>query len=537
MNKRWVMLLLGFGLLTLPTVLTNSASISSFEALPLLGAVAIGTWLRNYFNGRSQRATNVLWSLLIGATLLATALTLLPITRSLMVGLAPHENTLAAFVGCLALLSSYRLRTRWYRFLILGAAILTSLELESRSVTIALMIVTLLYAFKALTATRTHSSRYVVPPAFVLCAVVIGLGAAVLVVPNWRAQARGVIALFSAGTQDFVSTSNLVPASEMIGEWPWSLDGVTVSSSGVDQNGYAVFTVTKLVGSATARPQFRLVLDAGASYSLSLALKAEGDSLPGLTGWAPSTDALGEVVLRAYFRPSAAAEAKDDTEEVVVNSSNSTDLSVAADATSISTDGWVTLVVHLTNNASIARSVWLGPTPDIRPDTVGAVAFVSRFAAREGILEAVPYVATERLSPAAVTARSRIQTFSLALEGIRTAPLVGHGFASFRQQQLASNADGFSFAHAHNLALHVAFERGLVGLLGLSLLVAGLLRFPLGKWQIWNILVAGILLMNMTDMTFWSAAVTLPLGLALGSAPSRIELPPRTGVADGEPLV
>src|SRR5690606_2489527 len=199
--------------------------------------------------------------------------------------------------------------------------------------------------------------------------------------------------------------------------------------------------------------------------------------------------------------------------------------------------GWVTLVLHMTNLGDDSRALWLGPTPDVRPGTAGASALFARFMVQEGAVTELVYTPTLREPEAQQTARSRLRIFSLALAGIGSAPWIGHGHGSFSQQQLAVSADGFAFAHAHNLALHVAFERGLVGIVGLTLLVAGLLRFSAPSWWAWNLTVIGVLLMNVTDMTFWGAGVTLPLGLALGSVVASVAVSERRTPATSEPRV
>ena len=518
----------GFSLLTLPTLLTASATIDSFESVPLLVALALSAWLSSV--GGSDRAAwrRGLWTCIAAGTVLVSAAALIPFTRAALIGILRHENLVAASVGCLALLAYYRWSTHWVRLLFMVCALLACLGLGSRSVAAALVVVLFLDVLRAASRTRAgHGQRAAAAPRLAAM-LVVGVGLAVLAVPSWRQQALDSLALLVPTATSARANTNLVPASESLVGWPWSLEGVTVTRSGVDDEGHAVFTVTKDVGAASARPQFRLQLAPNATYTLSIAVRAHAERVPGLTGWAPATGSSPEAVFSAGYR--------SDGPPVVSTSAASFVQVVFASAHSAA-DGWVTLVLHLTNLGEQSRSLWLGPTPDVRPDTAGAVASFARFMVQEGSLTTPVYLPTQREPEAQQTARSRLRIFSLALRGIRSAPLIGNGHGSYVRQQLAVSADGFAFAHAHNLALHVTFERGLVGLAGLAFLVAGLLRFPTRSWWSWNLTVLGVLLMNVTDMTLWNAAVALPLGLAFGSVLTSVGPRANAALATGEPGV
>jgi hypothetical protein len=114
------------------------------------------------------------------------------------------------------------------------------------------------------------------------------------------------------------------------------------------------------------------------------------------------------------------------------------------------------------------------------------------------------------------TMQGRRSYISTALAGWVSRPIFGWGTGNF--EALANgraSGESAGASHAHNLFAHTLFERGLVGFAGLLLLLWGLVRTARHSWWALGI-IALVLLVNLLDYSFWSAAVFYPLFAVTG---------------------
>lgn len=522
-SARWLLahlwpLLAAVIVLAVPTAATGTLTPSSLVLLPLIAAAVLGRLASARSPAWSGLAPRPLLAGVASALIIAGGAALVSATRVWLVRGVPHENVLAAQLGTVSLLAYFAWRNRPSRLLFPMLGFVCAMALGSRSAALGLLLAILLDAALTLEGAGPgagHRRRRAWPA---LGAAVL-VAALVAVLPGWRSHMAAVRAAFGEAP----AAANLVRASEAIGAAPWSLDGVTVESAGATPAGEAVFRVTKTSGSGTARPQARLLLEPRSEYTVTLAYRAAPERMPGLSAWSPATADETEAVVRVGIVGNG---------ESVVSSSGPLTASVTS-AGKID-DGWSELVVLLTNASDARRTVWIGPTPDVRPDTAGATAEFARFAVIAGAVSEPEYTPTFPEPESVITARSRLEIFGRAVAGFRSAPWLGRGHGAFVSDQRLADPDGFAFAHAHDLVLHVAYERGTLGLAGLTLVVFGLVRVPAERRGRWSVVVAAVLAMNLTDMTFWSAGVAVPIGLAYGVVSASLGA---SGPASQEPRI
>lgn len=168
-------------------------------------------------------------------------------------------------------------------------------------------------------------------------------------------------------------------------------------------------------------------------------------------------------------------------------------------------------------NGDESLASWMfGPAPDQRHGVGGKAVFAGVQLERGA--NPSPYEATLGTGRAEGTASSRARAdyLALSLDGIPNHPWLGHGLGSFPRYVRRAAPDVAVPAHAHNLFLQVAFERGLVGLVGLTLLLLALACAPRRKeWGALGLL-ALVLALNLVDYTLLYSGVLYPLASAIG---------------------
>lgn len=302
--------------------------------------------------------------------------------------------------------------------------------------------------------------------------------------------------------------SNLVPASEDVGEPPWILEGVRVSMIGRDAEGFAITKITKTDARLGSRPIAPVDLEPGVGYVVSAHLAPDPGLRPGLRLWAPAS---GQA-------PALTATFALDGQGLLL----STDPGMLLEAQVVkeAEDGWRIVRVRMELQGDVGRRVWIGPAPDLRDGAVGASIRMARFQVAAETQFSGSYVPTFAESGSARTARSRLQIFSIALAGIAEAPWLGHGPGRFEAYQRMRSPDAFVFTHAHNALLQILFETGAAGLAGWALLFGAMLwpNQP-GRWRPAHAaLVISVVGMNVFDYTFVAADVTMVFAAALGFA-------------------
>jgi hypothetical protein len=318
---------------------------------------------------------------------------------------------------------------------------------------------------------------------------------ALTLLPPWRSRVVAIADLLAPRSAPEATGPNLLGASADLEDALWFGRGVEVAPLTGGGEGWRL--VKTLPGNAQ-RLQQRLDLAPGA-YTLSVELRPEGDARAGLlSSWSGGDGAvhtLGARLVDGSWRTTARGA-----------------FEILAFTTEPADGGW------LRQRAEGAIPFPIGFTPD-RREGVGAALEVRRPQLVEG-LEALPYAPTrppdrERLS-AQASAQGRGRIFTAAWSGALDRPLLGHGDGAFAEQfRNWSGNSGITVNHAHNLALQTLFARGIVGLLGLTLLLVGMALAARGDPG-FLIVLAAVLVANLFDHTFWTSGQSYLVAAAAG---------------------
>lgn len=436
----------------------------------------------------------------MSAAVLLTVGALAPIEGAVPRLLVPHENLLAAHIVVLyAILVSRERRPLVRHALVVGAAI-ACFATGSRSALIGVVVVAAVEFLSVLRlpSTGTRRRHALTWLGAVVAVSLVGLGYA-----PWRAHIVSTFAVLSPTS----STRNLVPASEDVGRPPWHLDGVVVRRGEALNDGSRVAEIVKMNESPSARAQVPVRLEPNVWHSLSFSVRGPPHALPGIHGWLPATASGGsEAVLRIRQSPIGEPEA------IVSAPIRHRQLSWTRGP-----HGWLEVRLEFRVPGAGVRTLWIGPAPDMRSGVLGTETEFARFMISSSDSGATSYVPTYAESESVRTARSRIEIFVIAVKGIRRAPVVGRGIGTFASDQRGADSDGFAFAHAHNLLLQTAYERGLIGLTGLVFVVFGLFMwsFRSAYGGAYIVLIA-ILAMNLFDLSFWYGNVIVPTSVFVG---------------------
>ncbi|RDI96246.1 O-antigen ligase domain-containing protein [Meiothermus sp. QL-1] len=132
------------------------------------------------------------------------------------------------------------------------------------------------------------------------------------------------------------------------------------------------------------------------------------------------------------------------------------------------------------------------------------------------------------------SAQARLQFWQVAIQALRENPLGGIGFGHFPlyfDLNPPPNPIEPSPPHAHNLALHLLAEGGLLALLGLGIWLLGVGHALLKAGARPSLTLLGIaLLLNLTDFSLFSAWVYYPLLLAVAFGLQKQHSPARVGL-------
>ena len=311
---------------------------------------------------------------------------------------------------------------------------------------------------------------------------------------------------------------NLLYASEDLTAGSWSPVGVGLRRVAPPQplRGERVWSVTKQAAAWWSRLQQGITVPAHSVVTLQVELQPrDHDAIPGLHAWSDAPGGPFELTVR-----------RDDGSwrVVAVRGLELRGWSVEE------TDGWTRVSVTVANPSDVGAPIALGLTPDQRDQVVGAELWVRRPQAVLGgptsYVATFPSQADGRRSLG--TAGDRVNSVRLAWSGFLERPWFGYGVGAFRGFSAARAAAAVDPAgvtappgdHAHNLIAQTAFESGISGLAGLTLVFAGLAlagrrRVPPGWWPLLL-----VLLLNMPDVTFWTTPVSYGLAAVIGLAPT-----------------
>lgn len=340
-------------------------------------------------------------------------------------------------------------------------------------------------------------SRLVEIAAIVLMAAVAGgLGPTL----GW-----GQVGFLLQPTNSAADEQNMLQGTEIpTGDW-WDRSWVRVAAAPVDIAGDELvgYRVRKQGRESWLRLQQAIEIEPGRTYTVSAWIRSGSDELrPGIQGWGQFRRA--DTVESFWISGSLAAEA------FAAEAHGPGELLGAGIA---ARDGpWARVFATFRYDGPEPLAWFVGLAPDIRnaPPTVASFA---GFQLQEGDLGPYrPGSATRGLG----LEEARLPFWQAAVRGIGARPILGWGGTSYSDWFLA-NWPGRSRlqvvpAHAHNLFLHVAFERGLVGLLGILLVIAILVGRALARADVPLLgVLAAILFANLFDTTLMYGGVFYPL--------------------------
>jgi Undecaprenyl-phosphate galactose phosphotransferase WbaP len=314
---------------------------------------------------------------------------------------------------------------------------------------------------------------------------------------------------------------NLVQGSEIpYGDW-WDRLGVSVSYESIVLAGtpLTTYTVTKTEPESWRRLQQTVPLRADEAYTLSLWLReSEADQRPGVQGWGPISDGVQPLIVSGTWFEGTWRASLSGPGDLL-------DYGVAARE-----GDWYRVYLSFVYRGDESPLYWwFGFTPDQRHRQGSRASFAA--------LQLEPGTTPTPYSPGPATQGlglgvARLPFWQAAWQGIVAKPLWGWGqdaFPAFYER--ARPADVRSFGtptHAHSLLLHLWFERGLVGVLGLTALVFALSYRGIKARDLQFIVVLGaVLTVNVFDHTLFYGGVLYPLAAIAGwrAARYRVHLP------------
>lgn len=306
---------------------------------------------------------------------------------------------------------------------------------------------------------------------------------------------------------------NLIQSSEIPQSSWWFKTGVEATSEAVvlQEAELTSYRITKITSPGWSRLQQVVSLNSGETYTVSTWVQLpDGPERPGIQGW-------GEI-------------ARDSTMTIVSNlRQGELQVSVSGPAELLDygiadrSDNWIRIYFTFKYTGRADPLHWyVGLTPDNRPVT-GSTSTFAGFDIKAGA-ELTPYTPGVSSSSVGLDV-ARIPYWRAAWNGFVSSPLIGvsTNFADyFEFNWPARERFHATPAHAHNLFLHVMFERGLVGLLGLILVLAAILEPAIRRMDVVLVTAIGaVLVANLFDNTFFHGAVLYPLVAIAGWRNSR----------------
>ena len=409
------------------------------------------------------------------------------------------------------------------RFLSLGISALGILASVSREAAIAWLIVAIVLLFIDLGRKRWQLYLEILLLVLML-AITSGLG-------NLMGWGRSGLLLDVAPGR--TNVSNLIQGSEIAkGDW-WDVLGVKIKTSetSIADQTLTVYELEKEAPEYWNRLQQIVSLKKGQSYTLSTWIKRspinqstsnEGNNQlgmdipqPGIQGWMQYKNALGKN--RAIIVFGTLIESTEliwDTR--IVGQGTVLSSGIIEEE---STDEWKRVWLSFRYEGEPQILDWrVGLVPDNR-EVSGTKASFAGFQFEEGSNYSpyTPGAANKGLSLAV----GRIPYWEAALKGISEKPILGWGkeaFPDYFEYQSQQDSKILTTpSHTHNLFLEILFQRGLVGLLGLSLFLAFLAyKAVIRRDAAFLLVFAAILIANNFDYSFFYPALLFPLAAIAG---------------------
>ena len=302
---------------------------------------------------------------------------------------------------------------------------------------------------------------------------------------------------------------NLVQGSEIPnGDW-WDTTWVGVEAGSAELNDVSLTTyeVTKKGADGWLRLQQVVPVKAGEPYTVSAWLRPEQGSQPGIQGW-------GQLLKSAQTFTLAAALVDGHWQAGATGPGRVLNRGVAA------VQGeWRRVFATFVYEGDQPLLYWyVGLAPDARTVADSSARFAG-FQLEPGALlsDYTPGAATKGLSLGV----ARVPYWQAAWQGVRAKPWLGWGpdsFPEYYQTTWPNNQKLRAIpSHAHNFFLHVLFERGVVGFLGVTLLILALLWGAVKSLDgAFLAVVLAVLFVNLFDVTLFYGGVLYPLVAVAG---------------------
>jgi Undecaprenyl-phosphate galactose phosphotransferase WbaP len=404
---------------------------------------------------------------------------------------ALYGHTVLTLGGLIAILS----QAGRFRLLGLGLAALGILISGSREAALAWVFIAVILLFSEKSSWR---SRFVYFVAVVgMVALSVGLGPLI----GWGNMGF-LLDIVPGGNK------NLIQGSEIgNGDW-WDTTWVETSSSRQTLGGsdLTIYTVTKNGPEEWLRLQQIIPIKRSQPYTLSVWLRSDEASIPGLQGHALVGDGGSFVVVGTWTN--GTWQATTSGEGRILSSGI-----IAAEGV------WRRVYMTFAYQGEEPQLyLHVGFTPDQREMSGSTAQFAAlQLEETASPTQYTPGAATRGLSLGV----ARVPYWQTALQGIREKLWLGHGTGTF-PEYYRTHAD-FSGqlqaipAHVHNLYLQTLFERGLFGFIGLLLFIIALAFRAVQRKDVpFLAVLGGVLFINLFDNTLFYGGVLYPLAAIAG---------------------
>ena len=415
-------------------------------------------------------------------------------------------HTVLVLGGLIAIVS----RGWWFRLGAIGVSALGILVSGSREAAIGWIVIVIALQF-ARRAQPLRARLAELGIVLVMIALSTGLGPRL----GW-----GQVGFLLTPAGDAEAT-NLLQGTELpSGDW-WDRSWVEVSAAPADIGGQRLqaYRVRKAGSEPWLRLQQGIQIEPGATYTVSSWIRSGADDIrPGFQGWGQIRD---EGIVRSFVVSGTLR--RDRFTASVTGPGTLLDAGIAA-----RDRAWSRVFATFRYEGTEPLSFFVGLAPDARR-VPGGVATFAGFQLQLGALGPYePGSATRGLA----LEDARLPYWQAAIHGIERRPLLGSGVDSFP----ASFLDDWPGrgrlhvvpAHAHNMFLHIWFERGLAGLAGVALLLVALAARAMVRRDLPLLaVIAAVVLANTFDTTLLYGGVFYPLVAVAGwRAGAREEVTP-----------
>ena len=319
---------------------------------------------------------------------------------------------------------------------------------------------------------------------------------------------------FASLMESFVPgpSANLIRGSELPTASWWFPEGVTVEThrANVNEQELLAYSLTKLGSEPWQRLQQSVRLEPGSVYTVSVYLQdAKSETRPGLQGWGRAEGKQSAFIVTAAL-----------TEEQLHANISGSGTILAAET--VRQDAWTRIWVTFVYEGDTPVTSWMvGPAPDQRNIAGTSATFAGMQLEQSDSPSAYEPTYWTGSSDMRQSGAARVPYWEAAWKGFLSRPVAGWGDKRFevyyRNNLPPRGSAGDIPTHTHNLFLQYAFERGLLGLLGLLLLCLALAYKAIARKDTHLLVILGALItMNFVDYTLFYAGIVYPLAAVTG---------------------